>query len=324
MATVDHPWPSLPFEEWRDTCATLHMWSQIVGKIRLAHTPLVNHWWNVPLYVNARGLTTSLMPCASGGFEIQFDFHEHELVIETTDGRRATVALAPRSVADFYAEVMSVLQSLGLDVHIWTMPVEVADPIPFEKDAVHRAYQVDCVERFFDILVRTQRVLETFRSRFLGKCSPVHFFWGSFDLTVSRFSGRLAPPHPPVPNTALSIVREAYSHQLCSAGFWPGGAGFEEPIYYSYAYPEPFGFAAAEVRPTQAHYDEQLREYVVPYDAIRTSPLPDAALLSFYESTYDASAELGRWDREALERDGIERAELRRRPLVARSRPGAP
>jgi hypothetical protein len=253
---------------------------------------------------------------------MRFDFIADELVVETTLGGRGTVALAPRSVADFYAELMSVLASLGNDVHIWTMPVEVESPIPFEKDAVHRSYDAVYVRRFFDILVQSTRVLEKFRARFAGKCSPVHFFWGSFDLAVSRFSGRLAPPHPPMPNVPMAIVREAYSHQVCSAGFWPGG-GYHGPLYYSYAYPEPYGCAAADVRPAQAHFDEQLREYVVPYDAIRTAPSPDDALLAFLESTYAASAELGHWDREALDYDFTEPTGQRRRTLVARPRPGA-
>lgn len=323
MANPEHVWPSLPFAEWRDTYATLHMWMQIVGKIRLAQTPLVNHWWNVPLYVDARGLTTSLIPTDHRGFEMKFDFIAHELAIEVTDGQRGAVALAPRSVADFYAELMSVLASFGIDVRIWTMPVEVDQPIPFEKDAVHRAYDPEYTERLFDILLQSQRVLEKFRARFIGKCSPVHFFWGSFDLAVSRFSGRLAPPHPPVGNTAQSITREAYSHQLCSAGFWPGGEILQEPIFYSYAYPEPYGFASAALRPEQARYDEQLREFVVPYEAIRTAASPDDALTAFLDSTYDASAELGHWDREALDRDWSERPGSRRRDVSARVRPGA-
>lgn len=323
MAKQERVWPSLPLAEWRDTYATLHMWTQIVGKIRLARTPLVNHWWNVPLYVDARGLTTSLVPADTSSFEIKFDFLAHELVIEATDGQRRTVALAPRTVADFYAEVMSTLASMGLGVHIWTMPVEVDKPIAFDKDVVHRSYDPAYVERFFAILVQTQRVLEAFRARFIGKCSPIHFFWGSFDLAVSRFSGRLAPPHPPTPNVAQSITREAYSHQLCSAGFWPGGGVIDEPIFYSYAYPEPYGFAAASLEPEQAHYDEQLHEYVVPYEAIRSAPSPDAALTAFLDSTYEASAELGHWDREALDRDWTERPGAHRRTAAPRPRPGA-
>jgi hypothetical protein len=322
MANQEHVWPSLPFAEWQDTYATLHMWMQIIGKIRLAQTPLVNHWWNVPFYVDARGLTTSLMPTGSRGFEMRLDFIAHELVVETTDGRRRTVALAPRTVADFHAEVMSVLESMNIHPRIWTTPVEVDTPIAFEKDTVHRSYDARYVERLFDILVQSQRVLERFRARFLGKCSPIHFFWGSFDLAVSRFSGRLAPPHPPGPNMPETITREAYSHQLCSAGFWPGGVVFPEPIFYSYAYPEPFGFAAAPLRPAEAHYDEQLQEYVVPYDAIRNAPSPDDALTAFLDSTYEASAELGHWDREALDRDWTARPGARRRSAAPRGRPG--
>jgi hypothetical protein len=323
MPKQDHVWPSLPLAEWRDTYATLHMWTQIVGKIRLAQSPLVNHWWNVPLYLDARGLTTSLMPLRSGGFEMRFDFLAHELVIESTEGGRRAVALAPRSVADFHRELMSVLASLGIDVRIWTTPVEVESPIPFEQDTLHRSYDPEYVERLFDILVQAQRVLEAFRGRFVGKCSPVHFFWGSFDLAVSRFSGRLAPPHPPAPNVAPSIMREAYSHEVCSAGFWPGGSALEEPIFYSYAYPEPPGAASAELAPSEAHFDELLREYVLPYEAMRAAASPDAALTAFLESTYDASAELGRWDRAALERVPPQRARPQRRVQRARPRAGA-
>jgi hypothetical protein len=316
-------WPSLQAADWRDTYLTLHRWTQIVGKIRLAQTPLVNHWWNVPLYVNSRGLTTSLMPArCAGGFEIQLDFIAHELVIETTDGQRRAVALAPRTVADFYAAVMGALGSLGLSVRIWTMPVEIENPIPFEEDTVHRSYEPEHVRRFFDILVATQRVLEKFRARFLGKCSPVHFFWGAFDLAVSRYSGRLAPPHLAVPNIALPVVQEAYSHQVCSAGFWPGGPPIEEPLFFSYAYPEPYGYASAELSPPAAHYDETLREYVLPYEAVRTAASPDDALLEFLDTSYEAAAELGHWDREALERDRAPRLRSLRR-AVARPRPGA-
>jgi hypothetical protein len=323
MANEDEVWPRLAVGEWRDTYATLHMWTQIVGKIRLSQTPLVNHWWNVPLYVDARGLTTSLMPCGARGFEMRFDFFAHELVIETTDGGRRTVALAPRTVADFHADVMGALRALGMDVRIWTTPVEIADPIPFENDTVHRSYDAEHVQRFFRILVASQRVLERFRARFIGKCSPVHFFWGAFDLAVSRYSGRLAPPHPPVPNTGLSVVQEAYSHQVCSAGFWPGGPPMDEPMFFSYAYPEPYGYAAAEVEPPEAHYHEILRECVLPYEAVRTARAPDDALLVFLETTYDAAAELGHWDREALDRTLPERPRSLRRAIVSRHRPGA-
>jgi hypothetical protein len=323
MTHEEHVWPALPLGDWRDTYDTLHMWTQIVGKIRLAQSPLVNHWWNVPLYVNARGLTTSLMPIGSRSFEIKLDFLAHELIIETSDGQRRAVALAPRSVADFYSEVMSQLRSLEIRVPIWTMPVEVEHPIPFERDVIHRSYDAEQVRRFFDVLVCAHRVFERFRARFTGKCSTVQFFWGGFDLVVSRFSGNNAPPHPPVANIATSIVREAYSREVCSAGFWPGGPPVDEPIFFSYVYPEPSGFASAELQPPAAHYDENLREYVVPYDAIRTADSPDDTLLDFLESTYAAAAELAQWDRAALERDRRDLAGKPRTGTVIPSRPGA-
>jgi hypothetical protein len=244
---------------------------------------------------------------------MQFDFFAHELVIQTTEGQRRTVELAPRTVADFYGEVMSTLRALGIDVRIWTMPVEVSDPIPFEKDIIHRAYDAEQVRRFFDVLVSTRRVMERFRAGFIGKCSPIHFFWGAFDFVVSRYSGRLAPPHPPVPNASLPMVQEAYSHQVCSAGFWPGGGPALEPVFFSYAYPEPHGYAAAELSPSDAHYDENLREYILPYEAVRTASSPDDALLAFLDSSYDAAAELGHWDRDALERDRAPRLRSVRR-----------
>jgi len=318
MASKDHVWPALPLAEWRDTYDTLHMWTQIVGKIRLAQSPLENHWWNVPLYVNARGLTTSLMPIGARGFEMQFDFIAHELVIETTEGKCRGVALAPRTVADFYSEVMSALHSLAIDVPIWTTPVEVEHPIPFERDTVHHSYDPTYVRRLFDVLVSAHHVFERFRSRFVGKCSAIQFFWGGFDLVVSRFSGNLAPPHPPVPNIATSIVREAYSREVCSAGFWPGGGPASEPIFFSYVYPEPAGYASAVLEPASARYDENLCEYVVPYEAIRTADSPDETLLAFLESTYAAAAELAHWDRAALERGRDERFEAPRRRSPAR------
>jgi hypothetical protein len=294
-------WPSLPLAEWQDTCATLHMWTQIVGKIRLALTPLVNHWWNVPLYVGTRGLTTSPMPYGSGTFEILFDFLAHELRIEVCDGSSRTLPLAPRSVADFYRETMAALSDLDIDVQIWTTPVEVPDPIPFERDTVHHIYDTHHAQRFWRALVQADRVLTEFRSRFLGKVSPVHFFWGSFDLAVTRFSGRPAPPHPGAPNVADSVTREAYSHEASSCGFWPGGFGYDAS-FYAYAYPQPEGFAEYQVQPSEAFYSKELGEFMLPYEAVRSASSPEQTLLSFLQSTYEAAADLAKWDRASLER----------------------
>ena len=295
-------WPSLPFNEWRETCATLHMWTQVVGKVRLALAPHVNHWWQVPLYVTSCGLTTSPVPYGKRTFQVDFDFLEHKLLIETSDGDARAMRLAPRTVADFYGEFMSSLRSLGLEVKIWTTPVEVANPVPFEKDETHASYQPEYANRFWRALVQADRVLQKFRSRFQGKCSPVHFFWGSFDLAVTRFSGRPAPPHPGAPGVADSITREAYSHEVSSAGFWPGGDPLPEPIFYAYAYPEPEGFKDFAVRPAEAYYNADFREFVLPYEAARRAPDRDRALLDFLQSTYEAAADLGHWDRAALER----------------------
>jgi hypothetical protein len=295
-------WPSLPLTEWQDTCATLHMWTQVVGKVRLARAPMINHWWQVPLYVTCRGLTTSPMPCGTRTFQIDFDFVDHELAIDTSEGTRERFALVPMSVADFYAEVMGRLRSLGLEVRIWTTPVEVADPIPFEKDRVHAAYDPDAVHRFWRILVQADRVLTDFRARFLGKVSPVHFFWGSFDLAVTRFSGRSAPVHPGAPNVADHVMREAYSDEVSSCGFWPGGGISDVPAFYAYAYPQPPGFADAAVRPKGAFYNRAAGEFILPYDVVRRARTPDAALLDFLQSTYDAAADSAQWDRATLER----------------------
>jgi hypothetical protein len=278
------------------------MWTQVVGKVRLALAPRVNHWWQVPLYLSARGLTTSPVPYGERTFQVDFDFQAHELSIETSDGDAREMRLAPRTVADFYGEFMSSLRSLGLEVKIWTTPVEVANPIPFEEDEAHASYQPEYANRFWRALVQAERVLQKFRSRFLGKCSPVHFFWGSFDLAVTRFSGRLAPPHPGTPGVADSITREAYSHEVSSAGFWPGGDALPEPIFYAYAYPEPEGFKEFAVRPAEAYYSTDFREFVLTYEAVRAAADRDGALLDFLQSTYEAAAERGRWDRAALER----------------------
>lgn len=301
MEEIDD-WPSLPFNEWRETCATLHMWTQVVGKVRLALAPHVNHWWQVPLYVTSRGLTTSPMPYGRRTFQVDFDFLEHKLLIETSDGDSREMRLAPRTVADFYGEFISSLRSLGLEVKIWTTPVEVANPVPFEKDETHASYDAEYANRFWRALVQAERVLQKFRSRFQGKCSPVHFFWGSFDLAVTRFSGRPAPTHPGAPGVADSITREAYSHEVSSAGFWPGGDPLPEPIFYAYAYPEPEGFKDFAVRPAEAYYNADFREFVLTYEAARRAPDRDRALLDFLQSTYEAAADLGHWDRAALER----------------------
>jgi Family of unknown function (DUF5996) len=300
--TSGETWPALPYEAWGDTCATLHMWTQVVGKIRLALAPSVNHWWQVPLYVDQRGLTTSPIPYGERTFQIDFDFVDHQLKIQGDGGATRTVPLGPRTVADFHREVMAALRSLRVDVEIWTTPVEVPDPIPFEKDTVHAAYDPAYAHRFWRALVQADRVMKAFRGGFTGKCSPVHFFWGSFDLAVTRFSGRVAPPHPGAPGVADRITREAYSHEVSSAGFWPGNAAFPTPIFYAYAYPEPPGFKEAPVRPQQAFYSADFGEFMLKYDDVRAAASPDDALLAFLQSTYDATADLGRWDRAALER----------------------
>jgi hypothetical protein len=296
-------WPELPFDEWKDTCATLHLWTQIVGKVRLGKAPMVNHWWQVPLYVTCRGLTTSPIPHESGAsFQIDFDFIEHRLIIAISDGRVETLPLAPCSVADFYQNVMGRLKSLGLEVRIWTVPVELPDPIRFDQDHTHAAHDPGWAHRFWQVLVQVDRVLTLFRSRFTGKVSPVHFFWGSFDMAVTRFSGRRAPLHPGAPSVADRVTLEAYSHEVSSCGFWPGNGGFGQPAFYSYAYAEPAGFPDARVRPEAAFYSLEIHEFIMPYDAARRSEVPEDAVLQFLESTYAAAADLGHWDRGALER----------------------
>lgn len=298
-------WPALPFSEWADSCATLHLWTQIVGKIRLALTPTVNHWWNVPLYVTSRGLTTSLMFHGARGFQIDFDFIDHRLKIQTSLGDRETVVLAPRSVADFHGELMGRLRGLGLETPIWTMPVEIADAIPFERDNEHAAYDADYVNRFWRTLLQVDRLLKLFRSRFIGKVSPVHFFWGSFDMAVSRFSGRSAPElNSASPNLGAWVMREAYSHEVSSCGFWPGNGGFGQAAFYCYAYPEPAGFAQAAVKPDATFYDQGLGQFILPYDAVRQARSPDDDVMRYLQSTYEAAADLARWDRSALERSG--------------------
>jgi hypothetical protein len=293
------PWPELPLEAWQDTYATLHMWTQIVGKVRLALTPNINHWWGVPLYVNSLGLTTSAIPYAGGNFEIQFDFVHHLLVIRTSNDAILTTALAPRSVADFYREFMGALASLGIAVKIWKMPVEIADPIPFDQDTIHAAYDPEYANRFWRILVCCEAVFKEFRAGFIGKASPVHFFWGSFDLAATRFSGRRAPERA----GADSITREAYSHEVISAGFWPGGGDIKGAAFYAYAAPEPAGFAQYSVRPSEAFYHPQLKEFLLMYDDVRQAASPREALLAFLQSTYGAGADLAKWNRKELERD---------------------
>jgi hypothetical protein len=296
-------WCCLPLAEWQDTCATLHRWTQVVGKIRLAQAPMTNHWWQVPLYVTARGLTTSPIPHGRRVFQIDFDFVDHRLVIATSDGMTTSLPLAPRSVAEFYRELMAQLAALDIFVTIWTMPVEIPDAIPFEQDHVHASYDKEYANRFWRILAQCDRVLTVFRSRFVGKVSPVHFFWGSFDLAVTRFSGRRAPDHPgTAPHLGNWVMREAYSHEVSSCGFWPGGGSVTGPAFYSYAYPQPSSFADAAVRPSGAYWSKELGEFVLPYDAIRQENAVDNRLLEFLESTYAAAADLAQWDRAALER----------------------
>jgi hypothetical protein len=301
-------WPSLPLAEWQDTCATLHRWTQVVGKIRLAQAPMTNHWWQVPLYVTARGLTTSPIPCGRRMFQIDFDFVDHRLIIACSDGTRAGFALVPCSVADFYRELMAQLAALGIVVKIWTMPVEIPDAVPFEQDRLHASYDKEHVTRFWRILAQCDRIFTLFRSRFLGKVSPVHFFWGSFDLAVTRFSGRTAPDHPgTAPNVGNWVMREAYSHEVSSCGFWPGGGAVTAPAFYSYAYPQPPGFADATVRPAGARWQNDLGEFVLPYDVARQAAAVDEAILAFLDSTYVAAADLGQWDRRSLERSADRR-----------------
>jgi len=301
-ATPASAWPDLPLAAWQDTRDTLHMWMQIVGKIRMKYTPPVNHWWHVPLYVTSRGLTTSPIPCGGRLFQIDFDFIDHTLRIEADDGSRESFQLRPQSVAAFYAELMERLRSLGFKTPIWTMPCEVENPIRFEDDQKHAAYDAEFANRFWRVLLQTECVFRRFREPFLGKTSPIHFFWGSFDLAVTRFSGRRAPKHPGAPNVADSVTREAYSHEVSSAGFWPGGPGCPEPIFYSYAYPQPKGFAQAKVLPAAASYNSWFGEFVLPYESVRKSANPEEVLLQFLQSTYDAAADLAKWDRAALER----------------------
>jgi hypothetical protein len=303
-AISDSPacWPALPLEAWQETRDTLHMWTQIAGKVRLALAPRTNHWWNVALYVSARGLTTSVVPYGDRVFEIEFDFLEHQLVIRTCDPATKIIPLAPRTVADFYQEFMAALRELRIDVKIWHMPVEVPDPIPFDQDRVHASYDKEYARRFWRALVSVDEVFKVFRSRFIGKSSPVHFFWGSFDLAITRFSGRPAPPRSDPDPVLRKIMQEAYSHEVISAGWWPGGGEIKDAAFYCYAAPEPQGFAQQKIRPAAAFYYQQMGEFLLLNEEVRKASSPTETLLDFLESTYQAGANLGNWDRKALER----------------------
>ncbi len=299
--TAEDLWPELPLDKWQETYTTLHRWMQIIGKIRLKLAPMVNHWWQVTLYLTARGLTTSPIPNGSNTFQIDFDFFTHEMLVQTDKGEARAIALKPRTVAEFYRETMDSLKSLGIQVAIWTKPVEVEERIPFEQDTKNSAYDAEYAHRCWKILANSTRVMNQFRSDFIGKVSPVHFFWGAFDLAVTRFSGRRAPKHGPAPNLAQFVAIEAYSHEVSSCGFWPG-AGLGEPAFYAYAYPEPAGFRDYPILPGEAYYHQDFGEFLLPYEAVRKSPSPDEMLLSFFQSTYEAAANQGKWDRAELER----------------------
>jgi hypothetical protein len=304
IAISDSPdcWPALPLAAWKDTRDTLHMWTQIVGKTRLALTPLVNHWWNVPLYISAHGLTTSSIHDGDRRFEVEFDFLSHHLNIRCSDGAARRLALIPRTVADFYAEYMSALRSLGIEPHIWKMPVEVADPIPFDQDRTHASYDPEYAQRFWRALVSIDAVCQVFRSSFIGKSSPVHFFWGSFDLAVSRFSGRRAPERNDPDPVLRKIMSEAYSHEVISAGWWPGGGAVNDAAFYAYAAPVPPGLAQQPVRPQKAYYDGQAGEFILMYEDVRRTASPSNMLMEFLQSTYEAAAKVAQWDRAALEK----------------------
>jgi len=293
----DDLWPALPYEAWKDTYDTLHMWSQMVGKVALALAPPENHGWGIALHLTERGMATRLLPHGERSFSLEFDFIEHRLVIATTDGAVRTVKLEPRTVADFYRDFAATLSAMGLGVRIWPVPVEFADPIPFSEDTKHHSYDPDYASRFWRILVQVQQVFAGARCSFVGKCSPVHFFWGGFDLAVTRFSGRLAPPRE-----GPAFMREAYSHEVISHGFWPGSAPLFETSFYAYAVPEPSGLKEAKVEPAAAYYHAEMGEFILPYEAVRTSPDPAAALAAFVNTTYDRAATLAGWDRAALER----------------------
>lgn len=297
-------WPELALTDWRDTYETLHRLTQIVGKTRLSHAPMQNHWWNVTLYLSARGLTTSVMPAGKRSFEVEFDFIDHSLMIRVSDGSTRAISLRPVSVADFYHEYLDALSSVSIDADIWPVPVELPDTLRFDEDHVHKSYDRDSATRCWRALSQADRVLKIFRGRFLGKSSPSHFWWGSFDLSCTRFSGRRAPAHPGgIPNCPDYVTREAYSHECMSVGWWPGTTGgLEEPAFYAYAYPEPPGYPTAAMDPADAYYHSDMHEWILPYDAVRRSSDPDSAILSFCQKNYAAAANLGGWDRAGLER----------------------
>jgi hypothetical protein len=295
-------WPALPYDAWKDTYATLHMWTQVVGKVAVALAQPVNHSWGIAFHLTGRGFRTGVLPHGDRSFSIAFDFIDHRIVIETSDGDRRVLPLAPRSVAEFYAEMMTTLASMRLPVRIWSTPVEIPDPVPFERDHGHHAYDPEYANRLWRILVQVYQVFTDRRSTFVGKCSPVHFFWGSFDLAVSRFSGRLAPPRE-----GPAFMREAYSHEVISHGFWPGSGPILEPAFYAYAVPEPEGLKTARVGPDGAYYHAEMNEFILPYEAARTARSPEAAIAEFLDSTYAAAATLGRWDRPALDRPSVQR-----------------
>lgn len=299
---ADNRWPALRVDDWAETRDTLHMWAQIVGKVRLVHSPLINHWWQVTLYVSPRGLTTSAIPYQGDSFDIEFDFIDHRLLIRGSEGGTRTVALEPKPVAEFYAQCMNALSQLGIEAKIQSRPNEVDPAIPFADDYEHASYDPAAAHLFWRQLLSANRVINEFRAHFIGKVSPVHFFWGAFDMAVTRFSGRRAPEHPGAPNVGNWVMVEAYSHEVSSAGFWPGGGMIQEPAFYAYAYPAPEGFGAYPVQPAKAWYSSELGEFLLTYEAVRTSPQPDETLLAFLQSTYEAAADLAGWDRAALER----------------------
>ena len=315
----ERTWPALPWDSWVDTCQTLHLWTQVVGKIRTALTPWLNHSWHVVLYLSDRGLSTSAIPYGTGVFTIEFDFVDHVLSIRTSDGASRRLPLRPQSVAKFYASVMSALVELGISIRLNEMPCEIPNAIRFSEDEIHAAYDRDYAYRFWRVLLQVHRVFSEFRTSFLGKCSPVHFFWGSFDLAVTRFSGRPAPLLP-ASGPLAAVTREAYSHQVSSAGFWPGSDNFRYAAFYSYAYPEPPGFSSFAGRPQAAQYNKDLGQFILSYDAVRTAEAPDAVLMEFLQSTYEAAATTGHWDRNALECDLGVPGKPRRLPASSESR----
>jgi hypothetical protein len=296
-------WPSLALADWQDTHDTLHMWMQIVGKTRLALAPKQNHWWHVPLYVSARGLTTTPIPYGSRTFEVEFDFIDHRLTVETSEGTIREIALRPQTVADFYREYRDVLAGLGIVVNLWPVPVEIDHPIPFLEDRLHASYDSAHAHRFFRMLVQADRIMKRFQGRFLGKTSPVHFFWGAFDLALTRFSGRRGPEHK---DTEWWVLREANSHEEISVGFWPGSGTVAEPAFYAYTRPEPPGLASTAIRPAAAYYSRELGDFILPYEVVRSASAPDEIVLDFYQSAYNAGADLARWDRAALDRPPVE------------------